>query len=88
MPALAAVSPNLETGPKADIRTCTAQASITGRGHTLDKSSPDALIETPDALFLIQIFRCGAERGAMAILIIHNGSKRLCHRLDSRLCLR
>lgn len=61
MPALAAVSPNLETGPKVHIRTCTAQASITGKGHTLDKSGPDALIETPYTLFLIQIFCCGAE---------------------------
>lgn len=71
IPALAAVSPNLETGP--ELLLYLNRSSI--RKLTLDQCSSHALVVPQISPILIQSLGCRSKRGSEAVLIVHNCSK-------------
>lgn len=76
IPALAAVSPNLDIGPAVkSIPYIRNWKSI--RELTLDNCSANALIVSPKSSVVVECLSRGGEGSSKTVLVVHNSSKRL-----------
>lgn len=76
IPALAAVSPNLESGPRHLSPHPLLECGFE-KGLTLDKGSTNTLIVSPVPSALVECPSCNSKGSSETILIIHNRTQRL-----------